>query len=646
MQDACAARATSAASYHLPGTAALLRALCTLFDRKEHAGEAPPASACAHVERAAARARHRANLENYRVHFHVAAPERGAVAGAACMSLWCMSAGVVMQRLQAMGVASMLLTSGTLSPLPATAEELVVPMQVRLENPHVVAAEQVRAAFGCSACSAAHAAQRMQTHPARVQITPRAQVMCSVLCQGPGGAQLNGSFANRGSSGYKRDLGAALVRLAAAVPHGMLLFFPSYAAMKALTEEWQAWPQGRESLWRQLEAHKPIFQEPRGGSEFARVRATWLYTAACRTQALAALRCISGLTAADMRRWLQVIEGYRGKVAESRRGALLMAVCQGRVSEGIDFSDAEGRAVVVAGVPFAPAKDARVLCKRAVLDARRRDGRGTLSGQHWYTLSAMRVVNQALGRVIRHRHDYGAILLADERFARPDMRQGISFWARSFLGVRAAFGDTAAELERFFRANEVREGVAAPARPRGDAGRTMFGQAAAPAVAKPAAAAKRGGGRPAFQPPKRAAAGGGKVGAAESGASALRALENTMHVAAAKDVYGSGFECSQPQVRGRHLHSVTLSVCHALAVNALAKLMSVSRACKLQAVAKLRYVRRAGRRRSAWRTRPHAATTRLQPAPPARARRTPRHSARARPLRRLRRRLLQRRRAA
>ena len=29
----------------------------------------------------------------------------------------------------------------------------------------------------------------------------------------------------------------------------------------------------------------------------------------------------------------------------------------------------------------------------------------------------MRAVNQAVGRVIRHKHDYGAIILADERFA-------------------------------------------------------------------------------------------------------------------------------------------------------------------------------------------------------------------------------------
>ena len=54
-----------------------------------------------------------------------------------------MSAGVVMQRLQAAGVRNIILTSGTLTPLSATAEELAVPMPIRLENPHVVKPEQV-----------------------------------------------------------------------------------------------------------------------------------------------------------------------------------------------------------------------------------------------------------------------------------------------------------------------------------------------------------------------------------------------------------------------------------------------------------------------------------------------------------------------
>lgn len=39
-----------------------------------------------------------------------------------------------------------------------------------------------------------------------------------------------------------------------------------------------------------------------------------------------------------------------------------------------------------------------------------------LSGEEWYGQQASRAVNQAVGRVIRHRNDYGAIIFCDERF--------------------------------------------------------------------------------------------------------------------------------------------------------------------------------------------------------------------------------------
>lgn len=38
-----------------------------------------------------------------------------------------------------------------------------------------------------------------------------------------------------------------------------------------------------------------------------------------------------------------------------------------------------------------------------------------LTGEEWYVQQASRAVNQAVGRVIRHRHDFGAIILCDER---------------------------------------------------------------------------------------------------------------------------------------------------------------------------------------------------------------------------------------
>lgn len=56
----------------------------------------------------------------------------------------------------------------------------------------------------------------------------------------------------------------------------------------------------------------------------------------------------------------------------------------------------------------------------------------SLSGAMWYQQSASRAVNQCLGRVIRHRNDWGAICLLDERCDRT-----IAFPIITFLPVQS-----------------------------------------------------------------------------------------------------------------------------------------------------------------------------------------------------------------
>ena len=48
-----------------------------------------------------------------------------------------------MAKLQKLGVRSIILTSGTLSPLQATAEEIGLKFPVQLENKHIVSSSQV-----------------------------------------------------------------------------------------------------------------------------------------------------------------------------------------------------------------------------------------------------------------------------------------------------------------------------------------------------------------------------------------------------------------------------------------------------------------------------------------------------------------------
>lgn len=48
---------------------------------------------------------------------------------------------------------------------------------------------------------------------------------------------------------------------------------------------------------------------------------------------------------------------------------------------------------------------------------------GKASSDAMYESDCMHAVNQAIGRVIRHRNDYAAILLLDSRFSSPNIKQ-------------------------------------------------------------------------------------------------------------------------------------------------------------------------------------------------------------------------------
>jgi hypothetical protein len=162
-------------------------------------------------------------------------------------------------------------------------------------------------------------------------------------------------------------------------------------------------------------------------------------------------------------------------------GAILMGVCRGKISEGIDFSDDMCRAVIVTGLPFAPYLDPKVKLKREFLDAARASAKSrpsldggfgngklppmkvdlseqfsaTLSGAEWYNQQALRACNQAIGRVIRHRNDYGAVILLDHRFAESRNSDGLSKWLRPHLR-NETFGASTRGLVQFYRESKAR----------------------------------------------------------------------------------------------------------------------------------------------------------------------------------------------
>ncbi|CAG5011257.1 unnamed protein product [Parnassius apollo] len=238
------------------------------------------------------------------------------------------------------------------------------------------------------------------------------QICVKIISQGPDSTPLNSSYQNRDNPKYITSLGRTILSFSRVVPDGLLVFFPSYPIMSKCQEMWQ-----NEGIWSSINNIKQIFVEPQRKDTFN-----------------------------------AIINDYYSKISDpNTKGACFMAVCRGKVSEGLDFADMNGRAVIITGLPFPPLKDPRIILKKKYLEELRIKDKEYLSGDEWYALEATRAVNQAIGRVIRHQNDYGAILLCDSRFNSPKLKNQLSAWLRDYINLSNKFGETVSEICRFFK---------------------------------------------------------------------------------------------------------------------------------------------------------------------------------------------------
>ncbi|XP_061136133.1 Fanconi anemia group J protein isoform X2 [Syngnathus typhle] len=172
-------------------------------------------------------------------------------------------------------------------------------------------------------------------------------------------------------------------------------------------------------VWEKLEKQKEVITEPRGGGKN------------------------------DLDELLQAY--YNAiKSCEKKDGALFMAVCRGKVSEGLDFTDDNARAVITIGIPFPNIKNLQVKLKMKYNDQHSKS-RGLLSGHQWYEIQAYRALNQALGRCIRHRNDWGALILVDDRYrSNPNKYiKGLSKWVRQLVQHYDTFSSAMESLVKF-----------------------------------------------------------------------------------------------------------------------------------------------------------------------------------------------------
>ncbi|KAJ6731192.1 DNA REPAIR DEAD HELICASE RAD3/XP-D SUBFAMILY MEMBER [Salix viminalis] len=296
------------------------------------------------------------------------------------LSLWCLNPAVVFKDIADLSL-SVILTSGTLSPMNSFSSELGVQFGTCLEAPHVVDVES--------------------------------QVCVSVISTSPDNYPLNASYKTADCYTFQDALGKSLEEICKIVPAGALVFFPSYKMMEKLSNRWRETGQ-----WSRLNSRKPLFVEPRGGNQ------------------------------EDFDSILK--DGNQLAENSGKGGAAFLAVCRGKVSEGIDFSDDYARVVIVVGIPFPNINDIQVGLKKKYNDTHK-TSKNLLGGNEWYCQQAFRALNQAVGRCIRHKFDYGSIILLDERYKEERNRVYISKWLRKSIQQFNNFDMSLEGLRSFFR---------------------------------------------------------------------------------------------------------------------------------------------------------------------------------------------------
>lgn len=203
-----------------------------------------------------------------------------------------------------------------------------------------------------------------------------------VITRGSDQVAISSKFEVRNDPAVVRNFGSILIEHAKVVPDGVVAFFPSYLYMESIVAMWNDMGILNE-VWK----HKLIFVETPDAAETS-----------------------------------LALENYR-RACDNGRGAVLLSVARGKVSEGIDFDHNYGRAVIMFGIPY-QYTESRIL--KARLEYLRDNHQ--IRENDFLTFDAMRHAAQCVGRVLRGKTDYGLMVFADKRFARSDKRAKLPRW--------------------------------------------------------------------------------------------------------------------------------------------------------------------------------------------------------------------------
>ncbi|CAE6383927.1 unnamed protein product [Rhizoctonia solani] len=229
-----------------------------------------------------------------------------------------------------------------------------------------------------------------------------------VITRGSDQVAVSSRFEVRNDPSVVRNFGSILIEYCKIVPDGVVAFFPSYLYMESIVAAWHDMGILSE-VWK----NKLIFVETPDANE--------------TSVALENYR--------KVRIHVRVVihDLHYVKACDNGRGAVLLSVARGKVSEGIDFDHNYGRAVIMFGIPY-QYTESRILKARLeyLRDAYR------IRESEFLGFDAMRNAAQCVGRVLRGKTDWGLMIFADKRFARADKRSKLPRWINQYITESAS----------------------------------------------------------------------------------------------------------------------------------------------------------------------------------------------------------------
>jgi len=215
----------------------------------------------------------------------------------------------------------------------------------------------------------------------------RACVCPLVVTRGSDQLPISTRYEVRNDPAVIRNYGYLLLEIIPHVPDGIVCFFPSYRYLEVVLSMWNDM-----GLVPGILKHKLLFVETTDALESS-----------------------------------IALQHYR-QSCDNGRGAVLLCVARGKVSEGVDFDRHYGRCVIVFGIPFVYTEGRTIKARLEFL----RDEYQIREGD-FLTFDAMRNAAQCVGRVIRGKDDYGILIFADNRYARSDKRSKLPQWISQYM---------------------------------------------------------------------------------------------------------------------------------------------------------------------------------------------------------------------